>query len=263
MSFIEIEKSVHTNEWSMHDLHSHPHYEIYFLKSGSRSFFLSNALFNLEAPIVIVIPPHVLHKTEGGPFERYNINVSANYLDEFQKDVLDAKSLQIIKPSERETEMLTTHLDALSEPLPKKYEQSITHTIVSYIILSLGKWQQSEYIPKITAKNSIPPLLLKVIDYLHEHYSEKLTLEDLAEQFFVSKTALSYGFKKHMDCTLIDFLLSLRITKAKEYLLGTRKSIEEISELCGFSSANYFGLIFKQKENLSPANYRKHQNTKE
>lgn len=69
MAFIETEKSVHTNAWSMQNLHSHPHYEIYFLKSGERSFFLSNALFKLNAPIILIIPPHALHKTEGGAFE--------------------------------------------------------------------------------------------------------------------------------------------------------------------------------------------------
>ena len=262
MSFIEVEKSIHTNEWSMHDLHSHPHYEIYFLKSGTRSFFLSNALFHLQSPMVIVIPPHVLHKTEGGPFERYNINVSADYLDDFQKEVLDQRALQLIKPTEKEMQMLTAHLDTMNEPKPKKHEQSITHTLASYIIYCLSSWQKDEQTHKVSANNTIPPLLLKVIDYLNTNYAEKQTLESIANRFFVSKTALSYGFKKYMDCALIDFLLSIRLTKAKELLLGTKKSVEEISELCGFSSANYFGLIFKQKEKLSPANYRKHQNSK-
>ena len=262
MPFIEVDKSIHTNEWSMHDLHSHPHYEIYFLKSGSRSFFLSNALFNLEAPIVIVIPPHVLHKTEGGPFERYNINVSADYLDDFQKEVLDSRALQLIKPTEQDMHMLTAHLDCMNEPKQKKHAQSITHTLASYIIYCLSCWQKEESTRKVSAKNAIPPLLLKVIDYLNDNYAEKQTLESIANRFFISKTALSYGFKKYMDYALIDFLLSIRITKAKELLLSSNKSIEEISELCGFSSANYFGLIFKQKEKLSPANYRKYQRTK-
>ena len=95
MPFIEVELSKKTEEWSMHDLHSHSHYEIYLLSEGQRSFFLSNRLYILNAPTLIVIPPNAMHKTEGGPFERYNINVSAAYLDPFQKDVLNRKSLQI------------------------------------------------------------------------------------------------------------------------------------------------------------------------
>ena len=97
MPFIEFEKSVRKNDWSMHDLHSHSHYEIFLLCEGQRSFFLSNRLYILNAPTLIVIPPNAMHKTEGGPFERYNVNVSSAYLDPFQKDVLNKKKVSKIK----------------------------------------------------------------------------------------------------------------------------------------------------------------------
>ena len=264
MAFIEIEKSVHENDWSMQDLHSHPHYEIYFLKKGSRSFFLSDALLNLHAPILIVIPPHTLHKTEGGPFERYNVNVSPNYLDDFQTEVLKSKSLRTIKLQPNETEKFTELFEEMIENEKRqKYGENIVKSLFSYNVYSISKLGDGESHPKHTSKNAIPPLVLKVIDYLNKNYAEKQTLEDIAETFFVSKATLMYNFKKYMDCSLIDFLLSIRIAKAKELLLNTKKSVEEISELCGFSSSNYFGLIFKRKENLSPANYRKHQRNKQ
>ena len=89
MSFLEIEKSARLDEWSMQDLHSHPHHEIYYLSKGNRKFLLSNALYNIQAPAIIVIPPHVMHKTEGDAFERYNINVAPSYLDAFQAETLE------------------------------------------------------------------------------------------------------------------------------------------------------------------------------
>ena len=262
MAFIEVDKSIHTDAWSMHNLHSHPHYEIYFLKSGERSFFLSNALFKLESPSILIIPPHVLHKTEGGAFERYNIDVSPNYPDDYQTEILQKKSLRVLKPTALEMQRFVDDLENAIKEKNSKYEQNITHTLFSYLVFHLDKLHQDELTPKAMVKERIPTIILKIIDYLNEHYAEKITLSVLAEEFFLSKTALSYSFKKYMDCSLIDFLLSIRITKAKEFLLNSKKSVEEIAELCGFSSANYFGLIFKQKEKLSPANYRKYQNTK-
>ncbi len=262
MAFIEFEKSVHTNAWSMQNLHSHPHYEIYFLKSGERSFFLSNTLFKLEAPIILIIPPHALHKTEGGAFERYNVNVSPNYLDDYQKEILQRKALHILKPTSLEMQRFVEHLEAAIKDKNSKHGENITRVLFSYLVFLLDKLPQDALSPKATTKGSIPPIILKIIDYLNGHYAEKITLASVAEKFFLSQTALSYAFKKHMDCTLIDFLLSIRITKAKEYLLNSKKSVELIAELCGFSSANYFGLIFKQKEKLSPTQYRKYQNTK-
>ena len=203
-----------------------------------------------------------MHKTEGGAFERYNINVSPNYLDDYQTEVLQKNSLRFFKPTPLEMQRIVEDLETAIKEKNNKYEKNITHTLFSYLVFSLDKLHQDELTPKATTKDHIPTVILKIIDYLNEHYAEKITLESLSEQFFLSKTALSYTFKKHMDCSLIDFLLSIRITKPKEILLNSKKSIEEIAELCGFSSANYFGLIFKQKEKLSPANYRKYQNTK-
>ena len=81
MSFIEVEKSVREKEWDMTDLHSHSHYEIYFLISGTRKFFLVDKMYHISAPCLIVIPPYTMHKTEGFAFTRININVSATSLN--------------------------------------------------------------------------------------------------------------------------------------------------------------------------------------
>jgi AraC-like DNA-binding protein len=262
MPFIEIEKSVKENAWSMHALHSHPHYEIYFLCKGSRSFFLSNAFYKVEAPVVIVIPPHVMHKTEGGSFQRFNIDVSPDYLTSFQKDVLDRKSLQVLKPDAQTAAKMEELLSELcSIDRRQRYGDEVFRTLFSYAVFLLHSQKQKKLVPTATAKQ-VPSWVLKAIDYLNHNYPEKLTLEDLSEEFFVAKPTLLYNFKKYTNCSPIDFLVNVRLTKAKELLLNSKKSIGEIAELCGFSSSNYFGLIFKQKEGLSPANYRKYQQTK-
>ena len=263
MPFIEAERSKKTEEWSMHDLHSHSHYEIFLLCEGQRSFFLSNSLYILNAPTLIVIPPNALHKTEGGPFERYNINVSSAYLDPFQKDVLNKKSLQIIQLEQTQAKILLSLFKECTDiDAQNKYAKHILKALFSYVIVELSKYNVSTLEPRAAANKDIPPLVLKIMEYLHLHFAEKITLEELSENFFISKGALMYNFKKYTNCSLIDFLLNIRITKAKEMLLNTHKSIEEISEACGFSSANYFGLIFKNKEGLSPSAYRKNQREK-
>ena len=263
MAFVEIEKLVHQDEWAMHDLHSHPHYELYFLSKGSRTFFLSNALYKLQAPAIVVIPPHVMHKTEGGAFERFNVNVSVDYLNEFEKETLEKKSLSIIKPKPTEEAELLHILNLLNATdRRQKHGENILNTLFSYFIFTVDRLAGSSQTPHTERKNNIPTLVLKVIDYINEHYDQKQTLDELAKYFFVSRSTLIYNFKKYTNCSLIDFLLNVRLTKAKELLLNTKKSVSEIAELCGFCSANYFGLMFKKKENLSPANFRKHQKNK-
>lgn len=263
MAFIEFEKSVRENDWSMQDLHTHPHYEIYFLTKGSRAFFLTDALYKVTAPALVVIPPHVMHKTEGGAFERYNVNVSADFLDPFQKETLDKCALQFLQPSNAESALFCNLFDEGVEIKPhEKYAEYRFRALLGFSVLTLHRIQGATLHPTATAKNQMPPLMLKVIDHFNTHYAEKQSLDDLAEQFFVSKATLIYNFKKYASCSPMDFLLNVRLTKAKDLLINSDKTIGEISERCGFSSANYFGLIFKQKEKLSPLQYRKNQRSK-
>lgn len=263
MRFIEIEKSIKNEEWSMIDLHSHSHYEIYFLQKGNRTFFLSNALYHLTAPVLIIIPPHALHKTEGSAFERFNVNVSENYLDEFQKHILNKKALSIIKLNSVQYACLEDIFNQMSEVNRlQKYSDSILKALFSFLVLQISNLAHETLSSNVSKENSVPPQLLKVIEYFNEHYFENLTLAHISQLFYISKGSLIYNFNKYMKCSPVEYLLNIRLTRAKELLQKTNKSIEEISELCGFSSANYFGLIFKKKEHISPLAYRKHQRNK-
>ena len=260
MAFIEIDKSVHGEDWSMHDFHSHSHYEIYFLVKGKRSFFLSNALYKMDGPAVVVIPPHVVHKTEGSAFERYNVNFSVSYLDDIQKEILESKALQIFKLTEKEADSLLTLVqDGHAIVRGTKRSEHELRTLFSYGIYLLGKSATHRQTPQALSQTAIPPLVLKVLEYLNANYHENITLDSLAEQFFVAKPTLLYNFKKYVNRSPIDFLLSVRLAKAKQLLISTTESVNEISAACGFSSANYFGLIFKKKEGISPLTYRKNQ----
>jgi AraC-like DNA-binding protein len=263
MRFIEIEKSVQKNSWNMKDLHSHPYYEIYYLYRGSRTFLLSNALYLLNSPTLVIIPPYTMHKTEGGPFERYNINVYPEYLDEFQREVLDSRALRTILPSDERAKKLLELLGELSavDKTQKNSEEEIS-ALFSYFVYRLSKMDADEESSPSAQDNKMSPLVLRAINYFNEHYTESITLDALSRELFASKTTLIYNFKKYTNCSPMEFLLTVRLTKAKEQLVNTKKSVEEISRSCGFSSANYFGLIFKKKEGISPSEYRKQQRVK-
>lgn len=262
MSFIEIEKSVRTVKWSMNALHSHSHYEIYFLTRGERTFLLSNALYKLSAPMIIIIPSHVMHKTEGGAFERFNINVDAGYLDAFQREMLDSLALKVLTPSERQFAQLSELLEKEKNFSTSRHRDSVTRAIFSYAVLLLCELDASGAWSAATKGNALPPLVLKTIDYINSSYAEHITLESLAEAFFVSKGTLIYNFKKYAGCSPMDFLLNVRLNRAKLLLLDGHDSVDDIAKACGFSSANYFGLIFKKKTGLSPTAYRRHENQK-
>ncbi len=261
--FWEIEKSVRVSPWNMNGLHSHPHYEIFYLTKGIRDYFFTNISYRIEAPCVIIIPPHIMHMTEGGPFERYCIDVSEEYLNGFQKQILAEKSTKILKPSpEQNGELLRLFNEMEKIDKHEKNADDIIAALFGYTVFEFARLESPSTDSIVFERSYIPPLVLKAVNYLNVSYGERHTLASLAERFFVSKATIMYNFNKYLHCSPMDYLLTLRLSKAKEELMSTDKSIKEISESCGFSSPNYFSLIFKRKEHISPGNYRKYQNTK-
>lgn len=264
MSYIEFEKSRKDEDWAMLDLHSHSHYEIYFLSKGNRSFFLANSLYKINAPTLVVIPPNAVHKTEGQSFERHNVNVSEKYLGSYEKHVLDEIALKFIKLTPQESRMLTTVLNDAYNVLPhSKFATEKYRAIFSYFVHLLSSLSIDIEQSKANFKNAIPPLYLKILDFLNTNFADNITLEVLSKMFFIPKPTLTYNFKKYVGKSPIDFLVDVRLTKAKQMLVSTKKGLEEIAFLNGFSSANYFGLIFKKREGLSPSAYRKNQIAKQ
>jgi two-component system response regulator YesN len=106
---------------------------------------------------------------------------------------------------------------------------------------------------RCTANNFIINFALK---FLEEHYSEKLTLTQLAENTHVSKWHLSKLLNNYEAGGYNDILNRIRIEKAKLLLKNPSLRIVEISELCGFNDATHFSKIFKNLENMTPKKYR-------
>ena len=99
--------------------------------------------------------------------------------------------------------------------------------------------------------------LFTIREYLDNNFTEQINLDELAENFFISKFYLTREFKKTFGTTIIQYILNKRIEYAKELLTYTNKSIEEISEACGFNDQSYFSRQFKKAENTTCLAYRK------
>lgn len=99
---------------------------------------------------------------------------------------------------------------------------------------------------------------LKTIQqYLDEHYKEDISLDRLAEEFYISKYYLSREFKKEFGTTIIQYVMAKRITNAKELLRYSKDSIENIAQICGIGDASYFNKMFRKMEGCTASEYRK------
>lgn len=90
-----------------------------------------------------------------------------------------------------------------------------------------------------------------------QSYGEQFSLSDLASEYHISPSHLSHIFKKITGYAPIEYLLSCRLSAAKNLLSSTDKSIKEIIDLCGFSDESNFSRTFREKVGMTPTKFRK------
>ena len=106
--------------------------------------------------------------------------------------------------------------------------------------------------------NSLSEINKKMIQYVEKHYHSKVEIQDIAEDFGVSREHMSKKFKDECGILLKDYIKSVKIEKGKENLLRDRElSIKDIAASVGMDDDKYFCRLFKEETGLTPGEYRK------
>lgn len=98
-----------------------------------------------------------------------------------------------------------------------------------------------------------------VLNYIREHYSERITLDEMAISIGISKYYLCREFKKITGVSVIEYINKLKCHKAKE-LLEEGATVSEASVKCGFESLPYFTETFKRHVGFIPSEFKRKRN---
>lgn len=132
-------------------------------------------------------------------------------------------------------------------------DMRINEGLSSLLTLLMNEsWDPGERSKASTKRQS----LMAVKEYLDTHYTQRITLEQLSHDFYISKYYLIHIFKEQFGMSVTAYLQNVRITHAKRLLRFTDKSVEEVGLSCGIGELNYFSRVFKEVEGVSPSVYR-------
>ena len=99
--------------------------------------------------------------------------------------------------------------------------------------------------------------MLDVKEWIDRHYAENISLDGLAERFYINKYYLSRMFRRQFGQTVSSYIQVVRITHAKQLLRFSNQTLEEIGETVGITPARYFSKVFRSVEGMAPGIYRK------
>lgn len=151
------------------------------------------------------------------------------------------------------------------EYILKPVKPTVFKQVLRKVLLSEDKSEviSHEFIDKKINehKRSRNSFVKESIQYIKEHFKEKLTLEMVSSTVFVNPKYFSHTFKKEMGISFSEYVINLRIQYACDLLEKTNYPAYRISIESGFSDASYFNRVFCAQMNMTPQAYRKYVHT--
>ncbi len=147
----------------------------------------------------------------------------------------------------------TTYMKKREES-PFGTDQMIKISLEAFLITIVRDFLSDEKNSKINAQGTAS-YIGSVRQYITEHYTEKIYLDNLCFIFGTNKTTICREFKDAFGQTIVEYIHYLRIKTAKQMLRNKNVSVTEISERLGFDSVHYFCRLFKKSTGFSPTEY--------
>ena len=260
----------HKNKFT-YPLHCHSEYELNFISNGAGVRRVIGDSIETIGPyeLVLVTGEHLEHVWEQGSCASEDIReitiqfssslfsedlLAKNQFESIRK-MFDAAKQGVCFPQEAIMKVYST-LDAIAQQT-----DSFTQFMQCMQILhdlSLFEWRTLA-----TSAYAKAPLhhesrrVERIKDYIHAHYAESITLDDIANLISMSPSSCSRFFRTNAGKTVTDYILDVRLGNAARALVDTNDSVSVICYRCGFNNLSNFNRVFKAKKEMTPSEFRR------
>lgn len=245
------------------EFHAHDFLELYYFLDGSVTYYIEDQVYDLYPGDLLIIPAGKMHRpviaNEHAAYERMVLWITPQYLQSIDSPAGDLqKNLQKVGehgycvPFRGDETVFVTAL--LKKLLYMQNNDTDPKFCAGAVELYLWTIFRSYGVIDTTHRNETQ-VIPQVIRYITEHFSEPLTLEDVAAEFFVSKSYLNRHFKAYTNSTVYAYIMALRLTHARRMLREGIPAVEAGRE-CGFSDYSTFYKAFKTQTGLSPQQFK-------
>lgn len=248
--------------------HFHSTYEIFYLMSGKREFFIKDRTMVINEGDVIIISPNILHRTtntEMPKHERLIVNIHENYMAAVNASYRDI--LQPLFENEYLIVKCSLHdrlaIEALGQNIRQEMQEKkvgfemYAQTLVLQLLMICCRHVKQNSMEPMESPSPMHERISEVVRYINSYYMQELSLHLLADKFYISPYYLSRFFKEATGFTFVEYLNSVRIKEAKKLLELSSMKVSLISKKVGFGSVTHFGRVFKSVTGYTPLYYRK------
>lgn len=249
--------------------HWHEELEIAYIKEGKIKLQIPGKTYFLEKGECIIINSNMLHYAAAAPWcELQSLVFHPTLITGSSDSVFSTKYLlplisqtsfqgYMLKTNGNKTELdnFINAFEALAYDIPGF--EFVVRENLSKICYFLYLQFRNEISSGETGLNQDNIRIRKMIDYIHNNYSDNIVLSDIARSADIGERESLRCFQRTIQISPMQYLLKYRIMQGADFLLkNPSKSISEIAGLCGFDSPSNFSKMFKRFYNCSPREYK-------
>ena len=275
--------AVHKNDLKKNVLgfvnwHWHYEFQLTYVVRGTISVFFNQQTIDLHEGQGIYINPEVLHMIR----DRYDsdamfisLDVSPKLLTSFPNSVFERSYVKpVFCSSAADAVILDSGVfwqkkildEAMSIEQDYKSRSFGWELAVSSSLYAIWK-ELVCHLQESLAEHDAPTAdgarmrrdqrIKEILSYIREHFTEKITLDEIAKHLHLSTNECCRFFKKNMNCTLFEYITEYRLGKSMELLEHTDLPVSQIAYESGFGSSSYFIEKFRKNVGMTPAAFRK------
>lgn len=251
--------------------HYHPEYEIALTLDSEGQRYVGDSIENYGQLDLALLGPRLPHtwcsapSVEGKPQQVYVAQIPAPWLESLILGMPDLASLKsLLTMAKRGITFSHTTKTQVATLFAEMEQANATERFIGLLqiltIMAQDKDKKalatSDYQAVIPADH-ISKKLDTAIRYIHQHYTQQLKAQDVAELLHMSTNHFHRFFKSGTEQTFTQVVNQVRISKACSLLVNTRMPINTVSDTCGFNNIANFNRRFLQFKNITPSDFRK------
>jgi AraC-like DNA-binding protein len=239
---------------SVSDFHEHEFYEINLILSGNVNILLKDHMVQGTHPFLVLTRPGTPHYISCKPdtlYSRLYFLFSHTFISGVVANWEQALSVfgkngTIISLTEQQAKQFQSLIEEIQAE-PNRFRKQL---LTFYLLSLMGETTPNNR----SSQDKLPGYIMAALEYIDNHFDQKIVAEELAKQFYVSRTTLMTGFKKYIGVTLNEYILDCRLKHAI-YHLTQGISEQETALICGFSDSSSLIRAFKKMYQVTPRKY--------
>lgn len=233
-------------------IHLHKHIELVYVLEGTIDLITKDQTYTIEAGNLGLIFPNILHAYHTSETSKvilaiYDLSLTGDYHSVFKKYIPKDPIIEHLKIHKSVLHCLFTLLDDDLGAEPRLFK--------AYFTMLSGHLLHNTLLEK-RGQEENDTLTHQVLSYVTENYVESISIESVAKELGTNTYKISRIFSNSIGYSFKDYINSLRIENAQHLLGTTDLTITAIAYQSGFDSLRTFNRVFKEKNRISPKEYR-------